>query len=223
MPMPSESNLPATPLPGKKIRVIFGGSFDPVHVGHTAMLRAAIASVQAVAAIVLPAYQSPHKAHHPSADARHRLAMLKLAFAGMPEVEISELEIRAAHAVYTFDSIQILRAAYPDDHLALLIGMDQLRALHRWYRAADVLKAVRLLVMPRISSVDDSEFWRELAPHWPGQSLQIFRAAILAAPAITVSSTDIRRRVANGQSIAGLVQPYVERYIFTHRLYRAGP
>ena len=223
MPMPSESNPASTAPPGKKTRVIFGGSFDPVHVGHTTILRAAISAARATAAIVLPAYQSPHKTQHPSAEAAHRLAMLKLAFAGMPEVDISELEISAAHAVYTFDSLQILHAACPDDHLALLIGMDQMRALHRWYRAPDILNEVQLLIVPRVSSIDNSDIWRELAPHWPEQSLQILRAAILPVPAITVSSTEIRRRIADRQSIAGLVQPDVERYILNHRLYRAGP
>jgi nicotinate-nucleotide adenylyltransferase len=217
MPMPDESN-PNISAPAEKPVIVFGGSFDPVHLGHTDMLQAAMNTIKSSRAIVLPAYQSPHKAGPPCADAHHRLAMLKLAGSEMPGLIISEMEIRAAKPSYTIDSIQMLKSHYPEKDLVLLIGMDQLRALHRWHRAGDLLEQVRLLIAPR--ALPQADIWHEIAPHWPLKTLQYLQAACLSVPTLPVSSTEIRGRIALGQSITGLVHPAVERYIAIHALYR---
>ncbi len=221
MPMPSESNAPVPDFSPaeKEPLIIFGGSFDPVHVGHIAMLRAAMEAVRATRAIILPVYQSPHKIGQPSADARHRLAMLQLALNGLPGVSISEIELNAAKPVYTYDSLQLIHAHHLDDQLVLVIGMDQLRALHQWYRAADILKHVRLLILPRESATEEQTVWQEVTRHWPAEIARRLQADRIPVPAIAISATDIRRRAACRQSISGLVHPDVEQYILAHGLY----
>ncbi len=227
MPVPPESNPPspssAAPVEGPL--VIFGGSFDPVHLGHTAMLTAAMAAVGSAHAVVVPAYQSPHKTERPSAPAHHRLAMLRLALADVQGVSIWEDEINSGRAVYTYDTLQRIRAANPGRRMALLIGMDQLAALHRWYRGADIAREVQVLMVPRAGAAhaaDKSAVWQQMQRHWAPEVLERLRAGRLAVDVPGISSTDIRRRIASGQPISGLVHPAVEQYIFMHQLYAAG-
>ncbi|MGC8560326.1 MAG: nicotinate (nicotinamide) nucleotide adenylyltransferase [Phycisphaerae bacterium] len=226
MPVPPESNPPPlATAPAEGPLVIFGGSFDPVHLGHTAMLTAAMAAVGSARAVVVPAYQSPHKPEHPAAAAHHRLAMLRLALADAPGVSICEDEIKSGRAVYTYDTLQTIRAANPARRMALLIGMDQLSALHRWHRGADIVRQVQVLMVPRAGSANaanESAVWREVQRHWPPEALERLRAGRLAVVVPGISSTDIRSRIESGRPIAGLVHPAVEQYILMNRLYNAG-
>ena len=223
MPVPPESNPPFAASEERPL-VIFGGSFDPVHLGHTAMLTAAMAAVGSAHAVVVPAYQSPHKPDHPAAPAHHRLAMLRLALADVPGVSICEDEINSGRAVYTYDTLQRIRAANPGRRIALLIGLDQLAALHRWHRGADIAREVQVLMVPRAGAAhsgNESAVWQEVQRHWPPEVLERLRAGRLAVDVPGISSTDIRRRMASGHPMNGLVHPAVERYIFAHRLYGA--
>lgn len=221
MPVPPESNPPLL-ASEKPPLVIFGGSFDPVHLGHTAMLTAAMAAVGSAHAVVVPAYQSPHKPDHPAAPAHHRLAMLRLALADVPGVSICEDEINSGRAVYTYDTLQRIRAANPGRRIALLIGLDQLAALRRWHRGADIAREVQVLMVPRAGAADESAVWQEVRRHWPPDVLDRLRAGRLSVDVPGISSTDIRRRMASGRPITGLVHPAVEHYILMHQLYTAG-
>lgn len=220
MPIPPESNQSPAHAADSPL-VIFGGSFDPVHIAHTQMLRAAMAAVKASHALVVPAFQSPHKSVLPAASAEHRMAMLRLALGDIPGALICEDEVRSRRPVFTYDTLRSISKAHPNRKLALLIGLDQLAALHRWHRAADIVGEVQVLIIPRADNADESAVWRQLSEHWPPQALEKLKAGRVAVRVPAVSATDIRRRLATGIPITALVSPAVERYILAHGLYNS--
>ena len=172
---------------------ILGGRFDPPHVGHLALARAAIERFRIERLHVTVVVDAAHKPSE--AAAKHRLAMSKLTFAGL-EAEVALEEHR-----YTVDA---LAAARYDDPI-FLIGADQLAAFHAWKEPERVLRLARLGVaarpgyLPEVSS-DRIELF-ELEPH-------------------DVSSTEIRAHVRRGEPLDGLVVPEVAAYIAEHDLYR---
>ncbi|HMD53203.1 MAG TPA: nicotinate (nicotinamide) nucleotide adenylyltransferase [Phycisphaerae bacterium] len=195
--------------------VIFGGTFDPVHNGHIQLARSAKNMLHADKVLLIPAAVSPHKSNTTTASAQDRLAMLRLATANEPDIEISDLEIKRPPPSYTFDTIQSLRKQFPTDEFVLLIGADQLPKLHTWHKIGELLAGVKTAVLPRDGSpIPENPPDKILAPCWPE-----IKKNVLELPKIVISATDIRQRVSQGLSISGLVHPDVERYIGERHLY----
>lgn len=220
MPESDESNSHNQPLASSRnpaaAALIFGGSFDPVHCGHIAALRAALDFTRIPRGILLPAFVSPHKLMHAPAAAADRLKMLQLALENHPQLSICEDELAAARAVYTYDSLDQLRQRHREVNYTLLIGTDQLMALHRWHRAADLVNEFPLCVLPRAHPPD----FALLSKQWGPKIAEQLRAAVLPIPTFPQSSSAIRTLVASGQSLSGLVPATVEAYIRKHRLYQ---
>lgn len=207
---------------GERI-VIFGGTFDPVHVGHLVVARHVAERLAARRVTLMPAAVPPHKAAAGSATGEHRLAMLRLAVEGDALFEVSTLELDRPGPSYTFDTLTQLRGLHgPDAELVWVVGMDMLRDLPGWHRSAEVVELARIVTAARPPAPDD---W----PQWGGRLRQRFgdaRAAqltsdVLDTPLIDISSTDIRRRVREGRSIRYLTPPGVVEYIERQGLYRA--
>lgn len=207
----------------KMRHLCFGGSFDPVHLGH---LRCA----QAVAdgdlppggfgrVVLIPAAISPLKTgdRAPPAEAGDRLAMCRLAAdeenARLNRLlfEVDDLELSRPGPSYTIDTVRALRARGLTDPW-WLIGADQLALLPRWREAETLLQEVNFLVVARPGWSFDFD-----ALPAPFQAL---RDRVVTAPLLDISATDIRRRVAEGRSITGLVPASVERHILRRGLYR---
>jgi len=189
---------------------VFGGAFDPPHIGHVALVRAALEHFRFERVLVVPAGDPPHKAVATPADIRARLA--ELAFAGIPELEISSLELEPDGPRYTVDTLQRLRESYSD--LTLLIGADQLKGFLRWREPDRVLKLATLAVANR--------------PSYDGDNLRSVLAALdrpervsfFSIPPQSVSSREIRARVRDGLPIDDLVPPSVAAEIDRLGLYR---
>ena len=186
---------------------VFGGSFDPVHNAHLALAHVALEQLALDEVRWIPAGQ-PWQKERQLAHALDREAMVRLAIAGEPRFVLDRAELRRKGASYTLDTMRELHAAEPEVAWFLVLGQDQYATLHTWRDWRELLGLVTLAVANR-----------------PGAEVevnpQIARAAheAVSLPWMDVSSTDIRARIARGESISDLVPAAVEGYIARHRLY----
>jgi nicotinate-nucleotide adenylyltransferase len=188
---------------------LFGGTFDPVHNAHLALARSALSELHLDEVRWVPAGQPWQKARAVT-EAAHREAMLHLALGDEPRFIVDRIEIERNGPSYTLDTVRELQAAMPGNEWWLLIGHDQYAGLHTWKDWQELLSRVVLAVANRPGEVPDVHPDVQRFPH---------RCVPLAM--LDISSTDIRRRVAEGGDISRLVPPEVARYIDQHALYRA--
>jgi len=193
---------------------MYGGAFDPVHNGHVHVMKAFMDRLGLERLLLIPTARSPHKAGERGAPEEHRLAMCRLAVRGLPGVEVSDLEIRRGGKSYTVDTLYALKEAYPGARLYLLMGADMFFTLEEWHRYREILKIAVLCPVVRAGETPE-DFQR--AAEKMGAVIQLEEI-----PPFPVSSTEIRKRSKNGESIEGLVPPLVEQYIQKHRLYGPG-
>ena len=198
---------------------LFGGTFDPIHNGHLHIARAFADEIGLESVIFLPAGDSYHKeASAGGADARARLHMAELAVADEPRFAVSDCDVVREGATYTFDTVQIFRQHFPAAQLWWLMGMDSLMQLHKWKKWQTLVRHTHIAVAAR-EGENLAQAPRELHG-WLGEALQQGSLKLLNAPMCNVSSTEIRRRARLGESLAGLVDRRVERYIEQNHLYR---
>ena len=191
---------------------VFGGAFDPPHNAHVALITAAIAQLALDALYVFPPGDAWHKPRALTSPA-HRLAMARLAFEEMPGVTVDDREIRRDGPTYTVDTLRELRAERPDATLALIIGEDQALALPTWHAFEEILQSAIICIAERAHPSGTK-------PRFDPSQLPQGRFVRLKLPAMSVSATEIRSRVAARQGIAPLVPDPVARYIAQHHLYR---
>ncbi|HEY3860959.1 MAG TPA: nicotinate (nicotinamide) nucleotide adenylyltransferase [Verrucomicrobiae bacterium] len=185
---------------------LFGGSFDPVHVGHLLVARAALEEAGLQRLFFIPAAQSPFKPGAQPAPAPQRLQWLRLALAGDTTAEVDDQEIRRGGPSYTIDTVRNYAQAHPGAQLFYLIGMDQTAQLGLWRDAAELARLVEFLVIPR-----PGETPAELAPP--------FRGRVLRGHPLAVSSSEIRARLKAGLPVAHLTPPAVAESLANNRLY----
>jgi nicotinate-nucleotide adenylyltransferase len=196
--------------------LLYGGTFDPVHYGHLIPCRAAREILRADLVLFIPARISPHKQDHtPSASAAQRVRMLELALEGHSDFALDPRELTrpCPPPSYTIDTIAELQRDRPRDRFTLLIGEDQLPKLHTWHRIAELLALVPIAIMPRQSDAGGMSIVRQ------NLGTLADRLATLPTPRIDISATDIRQRVAGGQSVSFLVPPAVAAFVAAERLY----
>ena len=186
---------------GLKKIAIYGGTFDPVHHAHLILARDAIETLGLDKVILVPAAISPLKKAAPVAGGEVRLAMLKAAIKGEPEFEVDECELLRPPPSYTIDTVEEIRRRECDAAIYCLIGEDNVEQLPRWHRFADLEKTVRFVVLDRSGKQ-------------PLHSYQLIHRRI------DISATEIRRRVAQRESIRYLVPESVEEIVQRNKLYR---
>lgn len=196
----------------KKRIGVFGGAFDPPHVAHVALVQAALADFQLDEIRVIPTGQAWHKSR-PLSPAHHRLAMTQLAFAHLPRVMVDPLETERAGPSYTVDTLCTLQAQWPGAELFLILGEDQARALPSWHKWQEVLQLAIICVAER-------EDLTGARPQFVAPKTHESRFRRLQIPAMPVSATDIRARIAAHLSVTSLVFEPVARYIDDHHLYQ---
>lgn len=190
---------------------MFGGAFDPPHLAHRALAQAAIEQLQLDALCVLPTGQAWYKSR-PLTAAAHRLAMSRLAFEGLPQVQLDDREIRRAGPSYTLDTLRELHAEDPQAELHLVMGKDQADVLPTWRHWEEIVRLAIICVADRdLLTGQETRFVPP--PEMAG------RFCKLQMPAMDISATGIRARVASQQGIAPLVSPAVARYIEDNHLY----
>ena len=188
---------------------MFGGAFDPPHVAHVALARAAVEQLQLDELRIIPTGDAWHKAQALS-PAAHRLAMARIAFGELPHTVIDERELRRPGPTYTIDTLRELKAEQPQAELFLIMGEDQAVSLTRWREWRAIPGLATICMAARAST--DADAPRAL----PVEA----ELKLLRLPEMPESATEVRGRVAAGEGIDHLVPPGVARYIAQHSLYQ---
>ena len=181
---------------------IFGGTFDPVHVGHLAIARAALDSAHLDRVLFVPARRSPLKTTAPVASEADRLAMLEAAVKDEPRFSVSRVELEREGPSFTVDTLNALRG---EGELALILGSDALADLPKW-RSPERIRQLATLLVAR----------RPGAPEPDPES----GARAFDAPCLDISSRELRQRASRGLSLRYLVPDDVWRHIERKGLYR---
>ncbi len=185
---------------------LFGGSFDPVTLGHLLVAQAAREEAALARLYFIPTAQSPLKPGSQPAPAAQRLRLLRLALAGQTHCEIDEQEITRGGFSYTIDTARHYASRFPDSQLCYLIGSDLVPQLSKWREADELARLLEFIVIPR-----PGEPATDLPRPFQGRALKGFP--------LGVSSSQIRQRVKAGLAIDWLVPPAVAEVISNERLY----
>ncbi len=194
---------------------VLGGTFDPPHIGHLVLAEEARWRLALERVLWVPAgdpWRKEGKAISPAAD---RLAMSRLTIEGDPNFGLSTIEVERKGPSYTVETLAALQEQEPDAELFFILGEDALHDLPNWRDPAGIARLAWLAVAPREWSEAEAASLERMAPGI------VNRIVPVPMPGIDVSATDLRRRVAAGESIRYLVPPAVEAYIRDHGLYRA--
>jgi nicotinate-nucleotide adenylyltransferase len=185
---------------------IFGGTFDPIHMGHLIIAQSVRETRKLDKIIFIPSFVSPHKTEVISALPEHRLNMINIAIEGTPFFECTDMEIKKGGISYTIDTIRELKEKY--DELEFIIGYDNIFTFHTWKDPDEILKLTKIIVLKRKSS---------LSP--PFEDKYYHAATFVQTRGIEISATDIRERVKKGMPIHYLVPQKVKEYIYKNDLY----
>jgi len=192
---------------------IFGGAFNPVHIGHIALARNYLKELSLDRIIFIPTAVPPHKSGAEFASADSRFNMLSLAIGDNKSFEISDIEYKREGKSYTFYTLCQLKALYPEDEFYLIIGSDQFLYFNNWYRAQEICEMATLCTAARNAyELKALERFRE-------DNAYLKNAVITDFDVIELSSSEIRKKLKNGESISGLVPQKVEQYIKEKGLY----
>jgi nicotinate-nucleotide adenylyltransferase len=179
---------------------VFGGTFDPVHIGHLAIANAALDELGLDRVFFVPARRSPLKKDGPIAGAEDRLAMLTVATAHEPRFRVSSIELDRKGPSYTVDTLEALRG---EGELYLILGSDAYVDFGRWREPARIRSLATIVLAAR-----------------PGSPNAPSGIRTLDSPLMDISARELRARAAGGRSLRYLVPEEVLRYIEEHRLYR---
>ena len=194
---------------------VLGGTFDPIHIGHLIVAEEARIKLGLSEVIFLPAGNPRLKKNIVIASQQHRLEMIKLAIKSNPHFKISTVEIERTGPSYSAHSLPLLKKELGDSaDIYFLIGMDALAELYKWKDPERLLEVCRVVGMTRPGYRDLD--WSPIGKVISDASKQIM---VLEVPEIGVSSTDIRRRISQGETIRYLVPENVEKYIRQRALY----
>jgi nicotinate-nucleotide adenylyltransferase len=185
---------------------LFGGSFDPVHLGHLLVAMAAREELALDRLFFIPAAQSPFKPDRVPTPANERLRLLRLALAGKADCELDDQEIKRGGASYTIDTVRDYARRFPNATLFYLVGADNVPHLPKWREAEELARSVEFVAIPRPGQAE--------TPFPPP-----FRGRALTGFPLGVSSSQIRGRVKAGLSIDHLVPAAVAEAIRNNRLY----
>ena len=195
---------------------ILGGTFNPVHIGHLLIAQTVREACGLDRVLLMPCHTPPHKSCEGLAPVADRLAMVRLAVADDPALEVCTVELERGGVSFAVDTMTAFRAQYSACEPHFIIGMDSLRELHLWHRVEALLSLCNFIVVER-PGVD-----RPLAPealHLPAPWPERLLANVIRGRLCEVSSYEIRKRVAENRPIRYLVPAAVEQYVRCKGLY----
>lgn len=195
---------------GRRVGV-FGGTFDPPHVGHVAVVRDVADALSLERVLWVPAGVSPHKLDRPPSPAALRLEMVRAAASADPRFEVSDFETARPGPSFTVDTLRELRSRWTGTELFLILGADQLRVFASWHEAGEILRLATPALMDR-----EGETTSAVAPPLAGME----RAVHVPVRRVDVSATQVRAAVAAGQDVSALVPAGVRDVIEREGLYR---
>ena len=195
---------------------IYGGAFAPIHIGHVAAAKAFMEQMWLDVLFVIPTGTSPHKEMSGGANDYDRLEMCKRAFEGVEGVIVSDMEMRRQGKSYTVDTLRELTA--PDRRLFLLCGTDMILTLDKWREPDEIFNLAYPVYIRRESQEEiDEQLIGKVTEYRNKYGKNVVR---IQAPAIEVSSSQVREKIAKGEDFSRLVPPAVAEYIKEKGLYR---
>ena len=202
---------------------IFGGSFNPVHLGHLIIAECCLEQARLDRVLFVPAATPPHKQNSLLAHCEDRIEMLRLALASHDKLEVSLNECERGGISYTVDTVNDLIAQHPKDHFSLILGPDALADLPSWKKPQEILSAVTILAIER-RGVDDIEKMLQeprLRALLSNKQLQQIQTKRIQVPGIGIRAKQIRESIATGHSIRFRTPREVEQFIADKKLYRS--
>lgn len=195
---------------------VLGGTFDPVHNGHVALAKAALAQGKLSRLIVMPAEVQPFKRDRETAADEHRLNMVKLAFEDISLAEVSDYEMKNTDISYTYDTLSYLQKQFPEEEIAFIMGTDAFLEADTWYKGVDLLETFSFLVSVR-PGYRESELEEKIEMFHRLYGTKVEKL-VMEMP--DISSTTVRSFCGEGLSLKEKVPEKVERYIREHGLYK---
>jgi nicotinate-nucleotide adenylyltransferase len=183
--------------------VLFGGTFDPPHIGHLLMAQLALEQTRSDAVWFLPAPAPPHKLNEEHTPHETRVRLVQALVDGYEALKVCDIERSLPTPSYTVDTIEALRTMYPDHHFQFLCGSDSLASLPQWHRAIDLVRLIEFVVAVR-TGYPFTETLTEVKRELPS-----LRATVLEMPIVDVSSTFLRERLRRNLPTCGLIPPGV--------------
>jgi nicotinate-nucleotide adenylyltransferase len=204
---------------GRKI-ALFGGTFDPVHLGHTAVAAAAAERIGVEKVVFIPAKRSPLKSFFPVASDKDRLAMISLAIAGNEKFVVNDYELKKPVPSYTLETVRHFQADYGGTaQLYWLVGADSIYELSHWYGITELIDECNLCIMFR-GGCEAPDF-TEFRGIWGDARVEKLQSSIIRTPLIDISSTEIRNGLAAGRDVTNMLAPQVADYIRKRGLYQS--
>lgn len=188
---------------------LLGGSFDPVHNGHVAIAHSFLDSPYLSELWILLTPDPPHKENRSLASYESRFQMLQLAFEEWDNVLVSDVEKKLSSPSYTVQTLRHLKEEFPNKTFYLCVGEGSARNFKQWYQWENILEITDLLIARRSSS--DSLYM---------DSELMEKAHLINHEPVSISSTEVRERIARGKNISQLVPKSVEHFIVKHQLYQ---
>jgi nicotinate (nicotinamide) nucleotide adenylyltransferase len=210
---------------------VYGGSFDPIHLGHLLPVEEARAATGLDEILYVPAFAPPHKPQGPSASAFHRFAMCAIALEAYPRLILSDFEASRGGTTYTVETLRHVRANHPESEVFLVVGSDSMAGFASWREWREIVAQHRIVVVYR-EGVGYEDLREKLPPELssrlaplgarPHDEVADHQTVFWAGNApVTISSTWIRSALPSVQSLSESLPPAVERYARRHRLYVA--
>ncbi|MBR3268924.1 MAG: nicotinate (nicotinamide) nucleotide adenylyltransferase [Oscillospiraceae bacterium] len=197
---------------------LFGGSFNPIHLGHLHLAKAVKRGLKLDGVLLMPAGNAPHKSSAAYVSAEHRAEMCRLAAEKYPWMKVSDYEIRKGGKSYTVETLRALTESDPETEWTLMIGSDMLLTFDKWYCWQEILRMASLCAVSRETG-DMPELMKkaeQLRKEVPGAEIRVLRAAAFPA-----SSTEIREKLRNREDCSCLLPENVVQYIESRQLYQA--
>lgn len=204
----------------RRIIALFGGTFDPIHLGHTTVAADAAEHIGAEKIVFVPAKRSPLKGFLPRANDNDRLNMISLAIAGENNFQLSDCELKRPAPSYTLATIRKFQADYGSEtSIHWLIGADSVDDLTYWYKIAELIDACILTTMYR-AGCEPPDF-AKFEEIWGRERIEKLQRNIIQTPLVDISSTEIRNRIAVNGDITKMLHPAVTDYIRKNGLYQS--
>ncbi|MCK4913075.1 MAG: nicotinate (nicotinamide) nucleotide adenylyltransferase [Planctomycetes bacterium] len=198
--------------------ILFGGTFDPIHLGHTAVAAAAAEQIGAGKVVFIPAKKSVLKNDLPKAGGSERLEMLSLAIADNQKFQLSDYELKKESPSYTFETVKHFQNQYQNKVLIhWLVGADCIDSLSQWHNIKELIKICELCVMFRAGCKRPS--FEKLASIWDERIIEKLERNVIETPLIDISSSEIRSRLASRKDASEMLHPSVADYIRKNKCY----
>ena len=205
----------------KKI-ILFGGTFDPIHLGHTKVAESAVKYIDADRMIFIPAKRSPLKGFLPIASDTDRLKMITLAIANQYKFEVSDWELKRSAPSYTLNTARHFQTEYGSDTTVYwLVGADSIDDLIYWHGITELIDECNIAMMYR-ADCERPDFTK-FEQLWGKERVEKLQRNIVPTPLIDISSTEVRERLNTGMDVTQMLDSTVLSYIREHNLYKYKP